>query len=72
MEERQRERDIRLRELEINSTANSATSLGSYSSAQNVKFPAMRRFVDRTEDIDVSLEAFERYCEEAGVDKGKY
>ena len=72
MEERQRERDIRLRELEINSNANSAISSGSYSSIQNVKFPAMRRFVDRTDDIDVYLEAFERYCVEAGVDKGKY
>ena len=46
MEERQRERDIRLRELEINSNANSAISSGSHSSIQNVKFPAMRRFVD--------------------------
>ena len=74
MEERQRERDIRLRELEINRSANShsAISSGSYSSIQNVKFPAMHRFVDKTDYIDVGLEAFERYCVEAGVDKGKY
>ena len=55
MEERQRERDIRLRELEINRSANShsAISSGSYSSIQNVKFPAMHRFVDKTDDIDI-------------------
>ena len=32
----------------------------------------MRRFVDSQDDIDVNLEAFEHYCVEAGVDKGKY
>ena len=72
MEERQRERDIRLRELELNGTGSSASGSGSFCSMQNVRFPSLPRFVDGTDDIDIYLEAFERYCTEAGVEKSKY